>query len=79
MNHAEALNMVEAAEKSRRCFGVTYYRRCYPKVQRALELIRQEAIGKPLMAFATCHSQPPNEHRSWLLDPLKPEADLFMI
>ena len=39
MNHAEALNMVEAAEKSRRCFGVAYYRRCYPKVQRALELM----------------------------------------
>ena len=69
MNHAEALSMAEAAEKSRRCLGVAYYRRCYPKVQRALELIRQEAIGRPLMAFATCHSQPPNEHRSWLLDP----------
>lgn len=71
MNYAEALNMVEAAEKSKRCFGVAYYRRCYPKVQRGLELIRQGAIGKPLMAFATCHSQPPNEQRSWLLDPAR--------
>ena len=69
MNYAEALNMVEAAEKSRGCFGVAYYRRCYPKVRRGLELIRQGAIGRPLMAFATCHSQAPNEHRSWLLNP----------
>lgn len=71
MNYTEALNMTEAAEKSGRCFGVAYYRRCYPKVQRALELIRQGVIGQPLMAFATCHSQPPNENRSWLLDPAR--------
>ena len=69
MNYAEALNMTEAAKNNRRCLGVAYYRRCYPKVQRSLELIRQGAIGRPLMAFATCHSQAPNGHRSWLLDP----------
>jgi 1,5-anhydro-D-fructose reductase (1,5-anhydro-D-mannitol-forming) len=69
MNHAEALNMTETAEKSGRCFGVAYYRRCYPKVQRGLELIRQGAIGRSLLAFATCHGQVPNAHRSWLLDP----------
>lgn len=69
MNYAEARKMVEAGEKSGRCFGVAYYRRCYPKVQRSLELIRQGAIGRPLMAFATCHSGPPSENRSWLLDP----------
>jgi predicted dehydrogenase len=69
MDYAEALSMTAAAEKSRRCFGVAYYRRCYPKVQRGLQLISQGAIGRPLMAFATCHSQPPDEHRSWLLDP----------
>jgi 1,5-anhydro-D-fructose reductase (1,5-anhydro-D-mannitol-forming) len=69
MNYAEALTMVDAAQRTARCFGVAYYRRCYPKVQRALQLIRQGAIGAPLMAFATCHSQPPPEHRSWLLDP----------
>jgi 1,5-anhydro-D-fructose reductase (1,5-anhydro-D-mannitol-forming) len=71
MNYTEALRMTEAAEKSGRCFGVAYYRRCYPKVQRALELIRQGVIGKPLMAVATCHSQPPSENRSWLLDPAR--------
>ena len=69
MNYAEALKMVETAKQNRRCFGVAYYRRCYPKVQRAVELIREGAIGRPLLAFATCHSQPPEEHRSWLLDP----------
>jgi predicted dehydrogenase len=69
MSYTEALSMVEAAKESRRCFGIAYYRRCYPKVQRALELIRQEAIGRPLMAFASCHCELPNEHRAWLLDP----------
>jgi len=69
MNYTEAQTMVETADKSGRCFGVAYYRRCYPKVQRSLELIRQGAIGRPLLAFATCHSQPPDQHRSWLLDP----------
>jgi predicted dehydrogenase len=71
MSYAEALTMTGAAEKSGRCFGVSYYRRCYPKVQRALELIGDGVIGKPLLAFATCHSQPPSKKRSWLLDPVK--------
>ena len=35
MNEAEARLMVEAAEESGKTFGVAYYRRCYPKVQRA--------------------------------------------
>ena len=35
MNEAEARSMVEAAEQSGKIFGVAYYRRCYPKIQRA--------------------------------------------
>jgi 1,5-anhydro-D-fructose reductase (1,5-anhydro-D-mannitol-forming) len=71
MNLAEAESMVEAAEKNGRILGVAYYRRTYPKVQRAADLLRQGAIGKPVMAFATCHSQMPTDgkKRSWLLDP----------
>lgn len=71
MNLPEAQSMVEAAEQSGQHLGVAYYRRSYPKVQRALELIRQGAIGQPVMAFASCHSQVPanDSHRSWLLDP----------
>lgn len=71
MNFPEARTMVEAAEQSGRCLGAAYYRRSYPKVQRALELIRQGAIGQPVMAFASCHSRllADDGKRSWLLDP----------
>jgi 1,5-anhydro-D-fructose reductase (1,5-anhydro-D-mannitol-forming) len=71
MNLAEAEQMVAQAHASRRTLGVAYYRRTYPKVHRAMELIRRGAIGRPVLAWATCHSELPaaNSHRSWLLDP----------
>jgi 1,5-anhydro-D-fructose reductase (1,5-anhydro-D-mannitol-forming) len=73
MNFAEAEKMVATARKSGRTFGVAYYRRAYPKVRRAVELIRRGAIGQPVFAWAACHSQLPaaSTHRSWLLDPAK--------
>src|SRR5205085_12421367 len=40
MNEPEARSMVQAAEQSGRLFGVAYYRRCYPKVQRAKHLLQ---------------------------------------
>jgi len=69
MNFLEARQMVEAADLHRRVFGVAYYRRAYPKVQAAMELIRMGTIGQPVMAFASCHSQLPAGARRWLLDP----------
>src|ERR1700691_3437055 len=39
MNEAEARSMVQAAEQSGRTFGVAYYRRTYPKVRRAKQLL----------------------------------------
>jgi 1,5-anhydro-D-fructose reductase (1,5-anhydro-D-mannitol-forming) len=73
MNLAEAEKMVGEARTCRRTFGVAYYRRTYPKVHRAIELIRQGAIGQPVLAWATCHSKPvpENSPRSWLLDPAR--------
>ena len=73
MNLAEAERMVAVARASRRIFGVAYYRRAYPKVHRAMELIRRGAIGQPVLAWATCHSGPiaTISHRSWLLDPAR--------
>ncbi len=67
----EAQLMVETAAQYRRTLGVAYYRRVYPKVHRAMELIQQGVIGQPVMAFASCHSQLPADQtrRSWLLDP----------
>jgi predicted dehydrogenase len=70
MNFPEAQQMVDAADLHRRVFGVAYYRRAYPKVQEAMELIRTGVIGQPVMAFASCHSQlPAGPTRRWLLDP----------
>jgi 1,5-anhydro-D-fructose reductase (1,5-anhydro-D-mannitol-forming) len=71
MNEAEARAMVQAAEESGRSFGVAYYRRAYPKVQRAKRLLDASAIGQPVLAELTCHEwrDDTGSHRSWLLDP----------
>lgn len=71
MNLAEAERMVAQACESRRTLGVAYYRRAYPKIHRARELIRRGVIGQPVLAWATCHTEIPATklHRSWLVDP----------
>ena len=72
MNEAEARSMLQAADESGKTFGVAYYRRCYPKVQRAKQLIETGAIGKPVVAELTCHAWFDGEgSRSWLVDPAK--------
>ena len=69
MNYAEATAMARTAHASGRILGVAYYRRLYPKVQRARELIEKGAIGLPVLAEANCHSGLPDPSRAWLLDP----------
>jgi 1,5-anhydro-D-fructose reductase (1,5-anhydro-D-mannitol-forming) len=73
MNFSEAKSMVEASSQSRRMLGVAYYRRYYPKINRAKELLAQGAIGSPTLAWATYHSwlAPSLDARSWLADPAK--------
>jgi 1,5-anhydro-D-fructose reductase (1,5-anhydro-D-mannitol-forming) len=73
MSEAQARSMVQAAESSGHTLGVAYYRRSYPKVQRAKELIAAGVIGKPVLAELTCHEWRGGEgsDRSWLLDPAK--------
>ena len=83
MNEAEARSMVRAAEESKRTFGVAYYRRSYPKVQRAKQLLEAGVIGKPVVAELSSHGwfderkldgKDPGEkesQRSWLLDPAR--------
>jgi 1,5-anhydro-D-fructose reductase (1,5-anhydro-D-mannitol-forming) len=73
MNEAEARSMVQTAQETARTFGVAYYRRAYPKVQRAKQLLEAGAIGKPVLAELTCHEWRDDtaSHRSWLLDPAK--------
>jgi 1,5-anhydro-D-fructose reductase (1,5-anhydro-D-mannitol-forming) len=71
MNEAEARSMVQTAEQSGRTFGVAYYRRTYPKVQRAKQLLDAGVIGKPVFAELTSHGWFDEKagHRSWLIDP----------
>jgi 1,5-anhydro-D-fructose reductase (1,5-anhydro-D-mannitol-forming) len=71
MNEAEARSMVQIAKETGRIFGVAYYRRMYPKVQRAKQLLEAGAIGKPVLAELTSHGwfDEKESHRSWLIDP----------
>jgi predicted dehydrogenase len=72
MNEAEAQSMVRAAQESGKTLGVAYYRRTYPKVQRAKELLAAGAIGKPVLAELTSHGWfDGTGPRSWLVDPEK--------
>jgi len=72
MNEAEARTMVRAAEETGKTLGVAYYRRGYPKVQRAKQLIEQGAIGRPVVAELTNHMWfDGTGSRSWLVEPAK--------
>src|SRR5947209_3950490 len=55
MNYTEASTMVRAASETGKTLGVAYYRRMYPKVQRAMQLMDEGAIGKPVLAEANHH------------------------
>ncbi|MBI4908063.1 MAG: Gfo/Idh/MocA family oxidoreductase [Acidobacteria bacterium] len=71
LTYSDAEKMVSAADRYKRTLGVAYYRRTYPKVRRAMEMIAQGVIGAPVFAEASCHDWFTAEHglRSWLLDP----------
>jgi len=73
MNETEAATMVRTAKEETRTFGVAYYRRAYPKVVRARQLLEAGVIGKPVLAELTCHEWREEKpgHRSWLLDPVQ--------
>jgi 1,5-anhydro-D-fructose reductase (1,5-anhydro-D-mannitol-forming) len=78
MNEEEARSMVQAAEASGTKLGVAYYRRAYPKVQRAKQLLAAGAIGQPVLAELTCHGwfdgkeyDGSDRERYWLIDPAK--------
>jgi 1,5-anhydro-D-fructose reductase (1,5-anhydro-D-mannitol-forming) len=72
MNAAEAQAMVRAAEQSGTMLGTAYYRRFYPKVLRAKQLLASGVIGKPVLAELTCHMWfDGTGPRNWLVDPAK--------
>ena len=78
MTEAEASSMLEAAKENQRILAVAYYRRAYPKVQRAKQLLAAGAIGQPVFAELTCHAwfdgkeyDGSDRGRHWLIDPAK--------
>ena len=66
LNYAEACAMRDAARTTGRSLAIAYYRRFFPKVLRAKELIEKGVIGRPVLAEANCHSWLPDEARGWL-------------
>lgn len=73
LNYAEACAMQHAADEAQRMLGIAYYRRLYPKVARARELLAAGAIGRPFLAEATSHAwhAPDGSARDWLFDPVR--------
>src|ERR1700736_1180347 len=73
MNEAEARSMLRTASETGKTLGVAYYRRSYPKLQRARALLDAGAIGTPVFAELTCHDwfDGRDSSRSWLVDPVK--------
>ncbi len=71
MNYAEACRMTRAAREAGRTLGIAYYRRMYPKLQRARQLVAEGAVGRPVLAEINCHDWFTNSdgRRGWLLDP----------
>jgi 1,5-anhydro-D-fructose reductase (1,5-anhydro-D-mannitol-forming) len=68
MDYAQAQSMVAAASESEGLFGVAYYRRLYPKLIRARQLIAEGAIGQPVLAEANHHGWLESDERGWLRD-----------
>ncbi|MDB4899598.1 MAG: hypothetical protein JWN53_1406 [Gemmatimonadetes bacterium] len=69
---AECDRMIAAAERGGVQLGVAYYRHLYPIVRRIGELLRDGAIGAPVMAQLDAFERfdpPPDHPRAWLLDP----------
>jgi predicted dehydrogenase len=69
MNFREAELMVAEARASGCLLGVSYYRRLYPKLIRAKQLLAAGTIGQPLLVEANCHGWPEIEGREWLQEP----------
>ena len=73
LNLAEAQTMTATAHETGRTLGIAYYRRTYPKIQRAKALMDQGAIGRPVQAYLSAHDWFNDEakNRTWILDPEK--------
>jgi predicted dehydrogenase len=74
MNYEEAARMVQVAEEHGVVFGVSFYRRYYPKVLRLQQLVRDGGLGRVTLARAGCHTWLGADDlpgRTWLVEPDK--------
>jgi len=69
IDNAQSARMLAEARASGRLLGVSYYRRLYPKLIRAKQLIAEGVIGQPLLVEANGHGWLESEERAWLRDP----------
>ncbi len=69
LDYAQAETMAEAARESGRLLGIAYYRRLYPKLMRAKQLIAEGTIGQPVLVEANYHGWLESPDRGWLKDP----------
>jgi len=69
LDFAQAESMAEAAHESGRLLDIAYYRRFYPKLLRAKQLIAEGAIGQPVLVEANYHGWLESPDRAWLKDP----------
>jgi 1,5-anhydro-D-fructose reductase (1,5-anhydro-D-mannitol-forming) len=71
LNYSEAETMCRTARETGLTLAIAYYRRKYPKVERARQLLEAGAIGRPVLAEATSHDwyNPLGTSRAWLADP----------
>ena len=69
LDFAQAESMAVVARESGRLLGIAYYRRLYPKLMRARQLIAEGAIGQPVLVEANYHGWLESPERGWLKDP----------
>lgn len=69
MDYAQAQSMVAVSRESPGLFAIAFFRRLFPKLRRAKELIEAGAIGRPVLAQACNHGWLESEERGWLRDP----------
>src|SRR5580704_9382351 len=69
LNYAQAESMAAVARESGRVCGIAYYRRLYPKLRRARQLVADGAIGRPVLVEANYHGWLESPQRGWLQDP----------
>jgi len=73
LDFAQAESMAAAARESNRqparLLGIAYYRRLYPKLVRARQLVAEGVIGQPVLVEANYHGWLESPERGWLKDP----------